>query len=174
MLPDLVADHDQVVLDRDVGDDLEFVRAEQPAGRIVRIVEQDRARLGRDRVGKRIAIDPPMRRLAAPLRAGPPRAPDHRRIAVVGRGEDDRLRRRARSWRGSSRPSASVAPLVTQTWSADRVAGRNGARNGPRSPAAAAAGRATAHIGWSPPSAPAQPRRGFPRASRNRESPGRG
>ena len=48
---------------RDCGHGFELVGVEQPAGRIVRIVEDDGARLWRNRRLDRLTIDPPRRRL---------------------------------------------------------------------------------------------------------------
>ncbi len=91
VLPHLVADHDEVVLARRGGDRLLLVASEQPSRRVVRVVEDDRARLRADRGLERRALDPPGRRLERDFADDSASPPDHRRIAVVGRGEEDHL-----------------------------------------------------------------------------------
>jgi hypothetical protein len=54
MLPNLVRDHNQVVRDRDLDYRRQFVGIEQPTGRIMRIIEDDRAALRANRRLQRI------------------------------------------------------------------------------------------------------------------------
>jgi hypothetical protein len=119
MLPHLVADDDQVMLARDRGDRFQLVGVEQPPGRIVRIVEDDRAGLRADRRLQRSRSIRQPGGCSATSRTTPRRGGSSAH-SVIGRREDDHLvagldRRQDR------RASASVAPLVTQTWSALEV-----------------------------------------------------
>ena len=128
-----------------------LVRVEQPSGRILRIVEEDRRGSCEFKAASIASpFDPPLRRLQRYFASDPAGPPDHRRVAVIGGREDDHLVAGRRPWRGSSRR----APR-SRRWSrrpgSRRAAARDGGRSGPRRPRAAAAARATADIGSNPP-----------------------
>ncbi len=63
MLPDLVADGDDVVAHAPVGQHLQLFGAIDPGGRVQRIVEEDDPGPGRGDLFQRLGGDPPLRRL---------------------------------------------------------------------------------------------------------------
>ena len=58
VLVDLVGDHDEVVLDRHVGDRLQLLAGEHRAGRVVGRVEQDEARARTDSRPELVDVEP--------------------------------------------------------------------------------------------------------------------
>ena len=61
VLVDLIGEGEEVVLAAQVGDRRELVAAEDLAGRVVRRVEDDRPRAGRDRGAQLVGIEGPVR-----------------------------------------------------------------------------------------------------------------
>src|SRR5436305_2018282 len=91
MFPDLIADHVQVVLPGNGSENSKLFHLEELAGWVVGIVDKDRARFARYRRFQFISVDPPFGRPKRNLDRNTASSSDHRRIAVVGRREDDDL-----------------------------------------------------------------------------------
>ncbi len=89
MLVHLVGHHEQIVLDRQLGDERQLVAREHLAGRVVRRVQQDQLRPLRDRAAQLVGVEP----VAAVARGEQHRAcdgtgeRDARLVAVVHRLE---------------------------------------------------------------------------------------
>ncbi len=91
MFPHFVADDDQIMLARHRCDRLQFGRIEQSPGRVVRIVEDNRAGVGSHRRLKRVSLDPPAGGLKRHFANRPARAANERRISIISRSHNDHL-----------------------------------------------------------------------------------
>ena len=95
ILPDLVADHGEIVRHAGFGQMREFGFTGRSARRVERIVEHDHARFRRDCGGKCLGAVTPFGRRQRHRDWHPASTAHHRRVGIVGRLEQDHFIARA-------------------------------------------------------------------------------
>ena len=174
VLVHLVGDHDEVVLDRHVGDRLQLLAGEHGAGRVVGRVEQHEPGTRADGRPELVGVEPEVGRTQGDR---PPYATghlDHRDVGVVvGLEHDDLV---ARVHRG---PAGRLRSLPCSRWSPPRrgrgrARARSAAAGAARSPVAGRRRRCPARTGWRLRRWPRARPPARSRARRRPGSPGRG
>ena len=89
MFPNLVADHEKVMIASDCRDHFELIPREQTTGRILRVVEHNCPCRRSNCTLEVFAIDAPFRGTQRNFDRRPTRSSDHWRITIIGRGQDD-------------------------------------------------------------------------------------
>ena len=174
VLVDLVADQDDVGAVDDRRQLPHVVGRPRRAGRVVRRVDENRARARRDRAPHLVPVHRVIRIAQADEHRRAAAQANHRHVRVVARLEQHHLvagLHEGGQRREQARPSRRTSRRLR---SSGRTSARTAARPSPRCPRAAPARRASARTGCGPRASPGPPPRPAPDRSRSRETPATG